>query len=110
MWGLRAEEARGKHILGLDVGLPIERLKQPMRACLADGNGDGNGDGDGHPSLTLEAINRRGRLIQCQITTTPLRTRSKAVHGVILVIEDGAPQSTGDGNRTGVKRAAKRAR
>jgi hypothetical protein len=74
-----------------------------MRACLTDG------DGDGHASLTLEAINRRGRLIQCQITTTPLRTRSKAVHGVILIIEDGAPQSTGNGNRTGVKRA-KRAR
>jgi two-component system, chemotaxis family, CheB/CheR fusion protein len=104
MWGLRAEEARGKHILGLDVGLPIERLKQPMRACLTDG------DGDGHTSLTLEAINRRGRPIQCQITTTPLRTRSKTVHGVILVIEDGAAQSTGNGNRTGVKRAAKRAR
>jgi two-component system CheB/CheR fusion protein len=102
MWGLREEEARGKHILGLDVGLPIERLKQPMRACLADG--------DGHATLTLEAINRRGRTIECQITTTPLRTRSKAVRVVILVIEDGEPQSTGNGTRTGSKRAVKRVR
>jgi two-component system CheB/CheR fusion protein len=106
MWGLREDEARGKHILGLDVGLPIERLKQPMRACLTDGDGNG----DGHATLTLEAINRRGRPIECQITTTPLRTRSKAVHGVILVIEDGAPQPSGDGNRARARRAAKHAR
>jgi two-component system CheB/CheR fusion protein len=101
MWGLREDEARGKHILGLDVGLPIERLKQPMRAALTNG--------DGHATLKLEAINRRGRPIECQITTTPLRTRSKAVRGVILLIEDGQ-QPAGDGDQTGAKRAAKRGR
>jgi hypothetical protein len=73
-----------------------------MRAALVDG--------DGHATLTLEAINRRGRVIECQITTAPLRTRSKGVHGVILVIEDGRAQSTDDGNRAGAKRAAKRVR
>jgi two-component system CheB/CheR fusion protein len=109
MWGLREEEARGKHILGLDVGLPIERLKQPMRAALSDGDGDG----DGHATLTLEAINRRGRAIECQVTTTPLRTRAKAVRGVILLIEDGAANAStadGDGNRAGAKRTVKRVR
>jgi len=107
MWGLREEETRGKHILGLDVGLPIERLKQPMRAALADG------DGNGHATFTLEAINRRGRAIECQVTTTPLRTRAKAVRGVILLIEDGGATAGGsavDGNRTGAKRTARRVR
>jgi two-component system, chemotaxis family, CheB/CheR fusion protein len=104
MWGLREEEARGKHILGLDVGLPIERLKQPMRSALTDG--------DGHGSLKLEAINRRGRPIEVQITTTPLRTRTKAVKGVILVIEDGERQGTDGGGPAdaGAKRAIKRVR
>ena len=103
MWGLREDEARGKHILGLDVGLPIERLKQPMRSALTDG--------DGHATLKLEAINRRGRSIEVQITTTPLRTRTKAVRGVILLIEDGDQQSVDrDGDRTGAKRTIKRVR
>jgi two-component system, chemotaxis family, CheB/CheR fusion protein len=103
MWGLREDEARGKHILGLDVGLPIERLKQPMRSVLTDGNG--------HESLKLEAINRRGRPIEVQVTTTPLRTRTKGVRGVILVIEDGDQQAVdGDGARGGAKRSIKRVR
>ncbi len=104
MWGLREEEARGKHILGLDVGLPIERLKQPMRSALTDG--------DGHASLKLEAINRRGRPIEVQITTTPLRTRTKAVRGVILLIEDGERQASDGGTQVGsaAKRAVKRVR
>src|SRR5262249_31310202 len=32
LWGLREDEVRGKHVLGLDTGLPIEKLKQPMRS------------------------------------------------------------------------------
>jgi two-component system CheB/CheR fusion protein len=103
MWGLREEEARGKHILGLDVGLPIERLKQPMRSALT------NGDGDGHATLKLDAINRRGRAIEVHVTTTPLRTRTRAVRGVILLIEDGERTAVdGDGVRAGAKRAIKR--
>jgi len=103
MWGLREDEARGKHILGLDVGLPIERLKQPMRSVLTDGNG--------HESLKLEAINRRGRPIEVHVTTTPLRTRTKGVRGVILVIEDGdQPAADGDDARAGARRAIKRVR
>jgi two-component system CheB/CheR fusion protein len=104
MWGLREDETRGRHILGLDVGLPIERLKQPMRAALNDG------DGHGHATFTLDAINRRGRAIECQITTTPLRTRSNAVRGVILVIEDGEQQPGADGRRLAASRPPKRAR
>jgi two-component system CheB/CheR fusion protein len=104
MWGLREEEARGKHILGLDVGLPIERLKQPMRSALSDANGQA--------SLKLEAINRRGRPIEVHITASPLRTRTKAVRGVILLIEDGErPATDGDGRTDGeAKRAIKRVR
>ena len=34
LWGLRADEAVGRNLLGLDIGLPVERLKQPMRDCL----------------------------------------------------------------------------
>jgi two-component system CheB/CheR fusion protein len=31
LWGLRADEAIGQHFLNLDIGLPIEQLRQPIR-------------------------------------------------------------------------------
>src|SRR5262249_53325314 len=34
MWGLRADEAQNKNFLNLDIGLPVESLKAPIRACL----------------------------------------------------------------------------
>jgi two-component system CheB/CheR fusion protein len=80
LWGLREDEVRGKHLLGLDIGLPTERLKAPMRACL---NGTKN-----HVTVAIEAVNRRGRPISCEIIVTPLLTRLQAIHGVILLMEE----------------------
>lgn len=80
LWGLREDELRGKHVLGLDIGLPIERLKPLMQACLA---GTRN-----NASITLDAINRRGRAIACRVTATPLLTRHQSIHGVILIMDD----------------------
>ena len=39
MWGLRADEVRGKNILSLDIGLPVERLREPIRACMTGAPG-----------------------------------------------------------------------
>lgn len=80
LWGLREEEVRGKHLLGLDIGLPTERLKSPMRACLA-----GTKD---HVTLVVDAINRRGRQIEYDVVVTPLLTRLQSIHGVILTMAE----------------------
>ena len=53
LWGLRADEVRGKNFLNLDIGLPIEQLRRPIRACL-------NGDAE-CSEATVEATNRRGK-------------------------------------------------
>jgi two-component system, chemotaxis family, CheB/CheR fusion protein len=79
LWGLREQEVRGKHILGLDIGLPTERLKQPIKACL-------NG-GKERVDLRLDGINRRGRAISLRLGVCPLRSRSQSIHGVILLGE-----------------------
>jgi two-component system CheB/CheR fusion protein len=79
LWGLRSEEVAGKNFLNLDIGLPVDRLKQPIRTCL-------NGDGD-HQQLLLDATNRRGKPIQCEVTCTPLFGASKQVQGVIVLME-----------------------
>ncbi|MEO6879111.1 MAG: PAS domain-containing protein, partial [Gemmatimonadaceae bacterium] len=80
LWGLREDELRGKHVLGLDIGLPIERLKPLIQDCLSGSKS--------HASITVDAINRRGRAIACRVTATPLLTRLQSIHGVILVMED----------------------
>jgi two-component system CheB/CheR fusion protein len=80
LWGLRAEEVRGHSILGLDIGLPVEQLREPIRRCLAGV--------ETHQEIVLEAINRRGRTIQCRISYNPLIGSSRERLGVILLMEE----------------------
>jgi two-component system CheB/CheR fusion protein len=81
LWGLRTEEALGQNFLNVDIGLPVEQLKQPIRACLT-------GLADTCSETTLDAINRRGRPIQCRVSCTPLVGGEGQIQGVILLMED----------------------
>jgi two-component system, chemotaxis family, CheB/CheR fusion protein len=80
LWGLRGDEVLGKHFLNLDIGLPVEQLKQTIRSVLADGS-------EPH-EVTLEAINRRGKRIQCRVTSTRLLAPTGQARGVILLMEE----------------------
>lgn len=81
LWGLRPNETEGKNFLALDFGLPVEQLKTPIRACLS-------AESD-YESLTLNAINRRGKPIHCRVTCMPLYNNSSDhVRGVILLMDD----------------------
>jgi two-component system CheB/CheR fusion protein len=81
MWGLRSDEVLHKNFLNLDIGLPVERLRAPIRACLAR-------DSD-FLNLTLDGTNRRGRPIQVRVTCTPLgRAPDQTSRGVILLMEE----------------------
>ena len=80
LWGLRKEEVNGKHLLNLDIGLPVERLRPALRSCLNNGGE--------RSMLTLDAVNRRGKTIRCEITCTPLRGPDDQVRGAILLMED----------------------
>ena len=73
-----------RSFLNLDIGLPVERLKQPIRKAIAAG--------DGAVELSLDATNRRGRPIRCTVTLGALTGGDKEVRGVILLM---------DGNRDG---------
>lgn len=37
LWGLRGEEVDGRSFLELDIGLPIEHVRDSVRAALSDG-------------------------------------------------------------------------
>jgi two-component system, chemotaxis family, CheB/CheR fusion protein len=79
LWGLRAEEVIGRQLLALDIGLPFERFKQPLRECL-------NGDRQFF-EMDLDATNRRGRAIRCRVSCVPLRHPSGTAHGVIVMMD-----------------------
>jgi two-component system CheB/CheR fusion protein len=70
-----------KNFLNLDIGLPVDRLRAPIRACLA---------GEGQDlDLTLDATNRRGRRISVRVACTPLVAASgDQARGVILLMEE----------------------
>jgi two-component system CheB/CheR fusion protein len=80
LWGLRTDEAQGKSLLNLDIGLPVHQLRTPVRACLAGESERGE--------VTLDAVNRRGKKIKCRVTCSPLVTASKKREGVILLMEE----------------------
>ncbi|HEU4702252.1 MAG TPA: CheR family methyltransferase [Conexibacter sp.] len=83
LWGLRLEEVVGQHMLGLDIGLPVERLRAPLREALKDETYRGE--------LTLPATSRRGKRIDCRVTTLPLSVSNGAVSGVIMLMEQRQP-------------------
>ena len=63
-WGLRAQEVQSRNFLNLDIGLPVDQLKGPIRDCLAS---------DSELSeIVLDATNRRGKPMRVKVTCTQL--------------------------------------
>ena len=81
MWGLRSDEVYRRNFLNLDIGLPVEQLKGPVKACLSR-------ESD-FLDLTLDGTNRRGKRIRVKVTCTQLSSpRGGEPTGVILVMEE----------------------
>jgi two-component system CheB/CheR fusion protein len=81
LWGLRAEEVKGRSLLGLDIGLPVAQLARPLAQVL-----DGS---EGRRELTIESVNRRGRAIRCHVTLNSLQRAQDDVHrGVVVLMEE----------------------
>jgi two-component system CheB/CheR fusion protein len=88
LWGLRSDETEGRNLLGLDVGLPVERLKGPLRQVLRDGQS--------RVELSLDATNRRGHGFACRVVAMPLTLDGNGVNGAIVLMEDvGEPDGAG---------------
>jgi two-component system CheB/CheR fusion protein len=79
LWGLRSPEVVGKHLMNLDLGLPVENLRQPLRRCLA-------GESP-FEHLTLQATNRRGRSIEVAVSCTAFML-GKDGWGAIVMMDD----------------------
>jgi two-component system, chemotaxis family, CheB/CheR fusion protein len=95
LWGLRQDEAVEHHLLSLDIGLPTEQLASPLRSVL--------GGGSAREETVLEAVNRRGRAIECRTTIMPLLSPGgdgQHVRGAILLMEDALVTADGDGDHS----------
>jgi two-component system CheB/CheR fusion protein len=79
LWGVRGDEAEGRHLLNLDVGLPADVLRPLVRTAL---------DNPRAPSeARIEAVNRRGRSITVRLVCSALRTPDGRQRGALLVME-----------------------
>jgi two-component system, chemotaxis family, CheB/CheR fusion protein len=90
LWGVRSDEAHGRHLFGLDIGLPLDAVRCPLRGILA-------GERD-RADVELEALTRRGRTVRMSVTLLRLGLGSDGVNGAILLAApvDGAePDSDG---------------
>jgi two-component system CheB/CheR fusion protein len=80
LWGLREDEVRGRNLLSLDIGLPLDEIGPQIREFV-----DGTSE---HAERTVSATNRRGRQFQCKVTCLRMRGPSAAHDGVIVLMED----------------------
>jgi two-component system CheB/CheR fusion protein len=85
MWGLRQDEVRGRHFLGLDIGLPVQHLRQPLNALRHD---------SGAPvEVVLDATNRRGRAIRVRVVCAHTGSDRSDSRGVVVVMQELDPAS-----------------
>ena len=76
----RAEMLSEESPLTLQVGIPVEQLRTPVRTVLTGRSM--------FQEVVLEATNRRGQAIQCRVTCTPLVGAERDTQGVILLMEE----------------------
>jgi two-component system, chemotaxis family, CheB/CheR fusion protein len=82
LWGLRSDEVPGQHFLNLDIGLPVEALRAPIRAVLAGDSAE--------EVLVVDATSRRGRDLRCRVVLTPLLDRDREIRGAIVSVDETA--------------------
>ena len=79
LWGLRDDEVEGEHLLNLDIGVPVQQLRDPIRQVVS---------GAETPDLELGGHDRRGKPVQVRIVFAPLQNRphTEEPDGAILLI------------------------
>jgi two-component system, chemotaxis family, CheB/CheR fusion protein len=81
LWGLPPEEAEDEHLMALDIGLPVEKLRHQVRDTLTGKSQ--------REEVVLEATDRRGKTFTCRVTFLPLGSGGDGnASGVIMTMED----------------------
>ncbi|HEY6361471.1 MAG TPA: CheR family methyltransferase [Vicinamibacterales bacterium] len=80
LWGLRHDEVRGKHFFSLDIGLPVEQLRQPILNILHST--------DRTAELELDATNRRGRRITLRVSAAQIGRPADQSRAILLLMQE----------------------
>lgn len=80
LWGLRADEAIGEHLMNLDIGLPLEEIRDAITAQLSDGPVEPQ-------RLVLTGRDRRGRPVTVRVTLTDIRQHGATSPGAMIAME-----------------------
>jgi two-component system CheB/CheR fusion protein len=79
LWGLRDEEVRGKPLLELRMGLPVDELRALIGPVLS---------GDvARREAVLDAVNRHGETVRCRVSCSPL-VATPGRRGAILIMHE----------------------
>ncbi|MFJ2740349.1 CheR family methyltransferase [Streptomyces sp. NPDC087440] len=84
LWGLRADEVVDENFFALDFGLPTVGLREVIQECIASGKRS--------RPVSIAAVNRIGRSINCSVTCSPFDGHNG---GVVLLMEDVPSDSPG---------------
>jgi len=79
LWGVTPEEAEDEHLLSLDIGLPLDKVRQQIKDTLSGTSA--------REEVVLDATNRRGKPFQCRVTFLPLGGSDGDISGVIMMME-----------------------
>ena len=79
LWGLRHDEVKGKHFFGLDIGLPVEQLREPILTLIKSP--------ERTAELQLDATNRRGRHIALRVSLANIGSSGDS-RGIILLMQE----------------------
>jgi len=86
LWGLRDDEVIGRHLLTLDIGLPLEEIRPLVLAALTPGAEPQQKD--------VSARNRRGRDVTVRLLCTGMPQPGHAgPRGAVLVMDEVGPSS-----------------
>ncbi len=81
LWGLTAEEVEGHNLFSLDIGLPLDELKPPVTAIFSGASE--------REEVTVDAVNRRGRSFEAQVTFLRLGPLQDDGVGAAIMMIDG---------------------
>jgi two-component system CheB/CheR fusion protein len=81
LWGLRADETVGQHLLNLDSQLPTAELHPWLQGVIT-------GQQTAIVGRHMRAVNRRGRPVDLRVTVTALETGSDLPAGALILMED----------------------
>lgn len=76
LWGLRSDQVAERSLLSFDIGLPMDRLVETLRAFSRDQQ-------EAH-TLVLDAVTRRGKPARVTVVLSPFVSASAGREGTVL--------------------------